>query len=133
MVYHRSSPIWKAAMDLAVHLEYAVRRFPRYHKYTLGSKLRQTAQRLCQQAARANALPGASRARALDGLVMGVESMKTQLTLAQEIGHGKTGLTHRAIIASRHPEANATRVPHAKHLTPIRPINANFTLEATSL
>ena len=25
-------PIWKAAMDLAVHLEHAVRRFPRYHK-----------------------------------------------------------------------------------------------------
>lgn len=76
MAYHRSLPVWKAAMDLAVHLEHAVRRFPRYHKYTLGSELRQTAQRLCQQVARANALPGAARAQALDELVMNVESMK---------------------------------------------------------
>ena len=47
MAHYRHLPIWKAAMDLAVHLEHAVRRFPRYHKYTLGSELRLTAQRLC--------------------------------------------------------------------------------------
>jgi len=46
-------PVWKAALDLAVHLEHSVRRFGktpsplRNHKYTLGSELRQTAQRLC--------------------------------------------------------------------------------------
>ena len=54
MSHHRQLPVWKAAMDLAVHLEHAVRRFPRYHKYTLGTELRHTAQRLCQQVARAN-------------------------------------------------------------------------------
>lgn len=35
----------KAAMDLAVHLEQAVRRFPRYHKYILGTDLRRCAAR----------------------------------------------------------------------------------------
>ena len=48
MAHYRHLPIWKAAMDLAVHLEHAVRRFARYHKYTLGTELRQTAQRLCR-------------------------------------------------------------------------------------
>ena len=76
MSHTRHLPIWKAALDLAVHLEHAVRRFPRYHKYTLGTELRQTAQRLCRLVARATAL---------DELVLGVEEMKTLLTLAQEI------------------------------------------------
>jgi hypothetical protein len=38
MSHHRHLPIWKAAMALAVHLEGAVRRFSRYHKYTLAQE-----------------------------------------------------------------------------------------------
>ena len=34
-------PIYKKAMDLAVHMEQTVRNFSRYHKYTLGSELRE--------------------------------------------------------------------------------------------
>ena len=33
-------PIYRAAFDLAVHLEQIVRHFDRYHKYTLGTDLR---------------------------------------------------------------------------------------------
>lgn len=71
-------------MDLAVHPEHAVRCYPRYHKYTLGTELRRSTQRLCQQMARANNLGGLSRATAFDELVPTVEEMKTLLTLAQE-------------------------------------------------
>jgi lipid-binding SYLF domain-containing protein len=85
MARYRHLPVWKAALDLAVHLEHAVRRFPRYHKYTLGSELRQTAQRLCRLVARANDARDAARLAALDELVHGVEEMKTLLTLAQEV------------------------------------------------
>jgi hypothetical protein len=85
MAHYRHLPVWKAALDLAVHLEHAVRRFPRYHKYTLGSELRQTAQRLCRLVARANDARDAARATALDELVSAVEEMKTLLTLAQEV------------------------------------------------
>jgi hypothetical protein len=85
MSQYRHLPVWKAALDLAVHLEHAVRRFPRYHKYTLGTELRQTAQRLCRLVARANDARDAARAAALDELVLCVEEMKTLLTLAQEI------------------------------------------------
>ena len=85
MARYRHLPIWKAALELAVHLEQAVRRFPRYHKYTLGSELRQTAQRLCRLVARANDARE-TRALVLDDLVLTVEEMKTLLTLAKEIG-----------------------------------------------
>ncbi len=40
MHYARHLPLYKAALDLAVHLEGAVRRFARYHKYTLGTDVR---------------------------------------------------------------------------------------------
>ena len=33
-------PIYSAAFDLAVHMEKLVRHFSRYHKYTLGTELR---------------------------------------------------------------------------------------------
>ncbi|MEN9372684.1 MAG: hypothetical protein RIR79_236 [Pseudomonadota bacterium] len=85
MAHYRHLPIWKAAMDLAVHLEHAVRRFPRYHKYTLGTELRHTAQRLCRMVARANNVASEDRRLVLDQLVLVVEEMKTLLTLAQEV------------------------------------------------
>ncbi len=85
MARFRHLPIWKTALELAVHLEQAVRRFPRYHKYTLGSELRQTAQRICRLVARVNEARDAGRVAALEELVGAVEEMKTLLTLAQEI------------------------------------------------
>ena len=33
-------PIYRAAFDLSVHMEKIVRNFSRYHKYTLGTELR---------------------------------------------------------------------------------------------
>ena len=41
MARYEHLPIYKTAMDLAVYLEQVVRNFSRYHKYTLGSDLRQ--------------------------------------------------------------------------------------------
>ena len=71
-------------MDLAIHLEKAVRRFPRYHKYALVQELRQSARRLCRLIVRANEAREQARLRALDELVLAVEDLKTLLTLAQE-------------------------------------------------
>jgi hypothetical protein len=34
MARYRHLPVWKAAFDLSVHREQAVRRFPRHQKYT---------------------------------------------------------------------------------------------------
>ncbi len=111
MAHYRHLPIWKAAMDLAVHLEHAVRRFgktpspPRYHKYTLGSELRQTAQRLCRLVARANNAAAEARLNALDQMVLAVEEMKTLLTLAQEMQAfaNFNHLPSRTLLSARRP------------------------------
>lgn len=47
-------PIWKDAVALATLLEEAVRRFPRYHKYALGSDLRRQAYVVCRGVVVAN-------------------------------------------------------------------------------
>ncbi len=41
MARHEHLPIYKAALDLTVHLECVVAGFSRYRKYTLGTELRQ--------------------------------------------------------------------------------------------
>jgi hypothetical protein len=41
MARYEHLPIYKTAMDLTIYLEQVVRNFSRYHKYTLGSDLRQ--------------------------------------------------------------------------------------------
>jgi len=41
MARHEHLPIYKAALDMTVHFEGLVAGFSRYHKYTLGTVLRQ--------------------------------------------------------------------------------------------
>ncbi len=40
--YHQGLPIHKAAMDLAVAMDAAVREFSRHHKYGVGVELRRS-------------------------------------------------------------------------------------------
>lgn len=48
-MYRKQIPIWRDANQLLLEIEQVVRHFPRYHKYTLGSELRQQAQVLLPQ------------------------------------------------------------------------------------
>ncbi len=54
MARYEHLPIYKTAMDLTVYLEQVVRNFSRYHKYTLGSDLRQQSRELVTLILRAN-------------------------------------------------------------------------------
>ncbi|WP_119289586.1 four helix bundle protein [Azohydromonas sediminis] len=54
MARHEHLPIYKAAFDVAVHIERVVAGFPRYHKYTLGTELRQGSRAVLQRVVRAN-------------------------------------------------------------------------------
>jgi hypothetical protein len=40
MAQYEHLPIYRQAMQLAIHLEQVVRKFSRYNKFTLGSELR---------------------------------------------------------------------------------------------
>ena len=55
MARYEHLPIYKRAMDLAVHFERVVVGFSRYHKYTLGSELRNTSRALVGLIIQANA------------------------------------------------------------------------------
>ena len=46
MAHYDHLPIYRDAMRLAVHIENTVRGFARYHKYTLGSELRNGSRRI---------------------------------------------------------------------------------------
>ncbi|MBI1816546.1 MAG: four helix bundle protein [Deltaproteobacteria bacterium] len=48
-------PIYKRAYDLCLYIEQVVHSFSRYHKYTIGSDLRDTARRILTRIVRANA------------------------------------------------------------------------------
>ena len=47
-------PIYRAAFDLAVHIEKIVHNISRYHKYTLGSELRSGSRRILVRIIEAN-------------------------------------------------------------------------------
>ena len=65
-------------------LEVAVRGFPRYHKYTLGTELRQAAHLICQEVAHA-ALWAPLRLQTLQRLVERIEALKISVQLAKEL------------------------------------------------
>ena len=55
MARYEHLPIYKQAMDVAVHFEKIVAGFTRYHKYTLGSELRNQSREVVAQIVKANA------------------------------------------------------------------------------
>ena len=50
---HKPLPIWRDAVALLTAVETAVRHFPRYHKYALGTDLRRQAMLVCRLVHRA--------------------------------------------------------------------------------
>lgn len=54
MARHEYLPIYKAALDMTVHFEKLVEGFSRYHKYTLGTELREASRGVLMQVLRAN-------------------------------------------------------------------------------
>ena len=83
---YRQLPLWRDATRLAVEVENAVRQFPRYHKYALGSDLRRQAMGVCRRVARAaQCTDTALRNRQIEQLVWQVEDLKITLQLAKEV------------------------------------------------
>jgi len=54
MARYEHLPIYKRAFDLNVYFEQIVRHFSRYHKYTLGTELRDRARQIVHQIVQAN-------------------------------------------------------------------------------
>ena len=83
---YRQTPLWRDSNRFLIEVETAVRTFPRYHKYTLGSDLRRQAMNVCRLVARAaQSRAGPERARLLERLVWQVEDVKMSLQLGKEL------------------------------------------------
>ena len=86
MARHEHLPIYKAALDLTVHLEKVVAGFSRYHKYTLGTELRQGSRAVLQQVVRANNATDASeRAAELLRLREGIDALLLTMRVSKEV------------------------------------------------
>lgn len=84
MARYQHLPIWRDANRLLPVVEQAVRSFPRYHKYTLGSDLRNQAMAICRLIIRANAA-WEQRAKYIGKFVLAIEDMKVLIQLAKEL------------------------------------------------
>jgi hypothetical protein len=83
---YRQVPIWRDASRFLLDVEQAVRQFPRYHKYTLGSELRRQAMAICRLVARAAQTSEPARKRGLlEQLVWQIEDIKMSVQLAKEL------------------------------------------------
>lgn len=83
---YRQLPLWRDAQRFMLEVECAVRAFPRYHKYTLGTELRRQAMDVNRMVARAAQQGDAARRAALlERLVWQVEDLKMSLQLAKEL------------------------------------------------
>jgi len=78
-------PIWRDISRLLVLIEEAVRKFPRYHKYTLGSDLRRQAMNVHRLLVRALNAQGPERPRQVERLNLAVDDLKLMIQLGKEI------------------------------------------------
>lgn len=82
--YMKHLPIWRDANLMMLEVEQAVRAFPRYHKYTIGSELRGSSLRICQLIHRAYTRRQ-SRHKQVQELTERIEDLKMQIQLAKEL------------------------------------------------
>ena len=77
-------PLWRDANRLLLAIEQAVRDFPRYHKYALGTDLRRQAMTICRLVRRA-APRGDDQAARVARVVEAVDDLKLQVQLGKEL------------------------------------------------
>jgi hypothetical protein len=76
-------PIFKSAMELAIYMELIVKKFEKYHKYTIGVDLRQKSKNILFLVNRANL--SKEKALAITNLRDGCENMKMLIHLCKEL------------------------------------------------
>ena len=86
MARYEHLPIYQAALDLTVHFEKLVAGFSRYHKYTLGTELRDGSRGVLQQVLKANNAPGAAE-RKVELLLLRerIDALTLTLRVAKEV------------------------------------------------
>lgn len=95
MARYEHLPLYKKAMDTAVKVETVVKGFSRYHKYTLGTDLRNHAREIVRLVIRANSHTDKSGALCL--LRDTIEDLKITIHLCKEVKAFKNFSTFQSI------------------------------------
>ena len=85
MAKYNHLPIYKKAIELVVFIENAVRGFARYHKYSIGTRLRETSWEVITLIVKANNTPAGSRRDLLIELRDKAEEVSIALAVAREL------------------------------------------------
>ena len=85
MAKYQQLPIYRLALELVVFLEDTVRGFSRYHKYSIGERLRQTSWDVVTLVVKANNTPVGSRVELLTLLRDKTEEVSIALAVAGEL------------------------------------------------
>lgn len=83
MAQYEHLPIYKKAFDMTIYIENAVRGFSRYHKYTLGTDLRDISRSVVRLVVRANS--ERERLATLVQLRDTIEEMKVTVRVCKEV------------------------------------------------
>lgn len=96
MARYEHLPIYKQALDVAVHFERLVMGFSRYHKYTLGTELRNKSREVVALVVKANA----ARDKAPELLLLRdkLEELMLLMRLAKEVKAFKSFDAYRHIV-----------------------------------
>ena len=85
MAKYQQLPIYRLALELVVFLEDTVRGFSRYHKYSIGERLRQSSWDVVTLVVKANNTPVARRVELLTLLRDKTEEISIALAVAKEL------------------------------------------------
>jgi hypothetical protein len=83
MARYEHLPIYKKAMDLTIYCEKIVKNFSRYHKYTLGSELREKSRAIVELIIKANS--SEERLPILYTLRERLEGLKVLIRICKEV------------------------------------------------
>ena len=83
MAYYENLPIYKKSMELAVYMENVVRNFSRYHKYSIGTDMRDLSKNLVTLIIKANSRK--DKRRLLAELRDKSEEMKVNIMIGKEV------------------------------------------------
>ena len=98
MARYEHLPIFREAYDLAIHMEKIVQNFSRYHKYTLGTDLRNKSRQILERIVKAN--NAKDRASHLLELRQELEALKVTARLCHDSG-GFSGTRSYLHVAER--------------------------------
>ena len=83
MALHENLTIYKKALDLAVYFENIVKNFSKYHKYSVGTELREMSREILILIVKANSLK--DKKEALLKVRIKIEELKILINISKEI------------------------------------------------